>query len=99
MGLLKSNKGAEPPRSPGEGGSLTKVVGVPAGGRAPLALVLGLEAVRAVGMIGRRGHLEERDLPDLHARVHGDGEVGHVGQFEGEVTVPAGVERLTYGSV
>ena len=37
--------------------------------------------------------LQEADLADLHARVDGDGQVGHVRELEGEVAVPAGVHE------
>ena len=52
---------------------------------------------RAVGLVGGRGHAQEADLPDLHAGVDGDGEVGHVGELQGEVTVPAGVHEAGRG--
>ena len=76
-----------------ESRSWAEVVGIPAGGRAPLTLVLRLEPVRTVGVVGRRGHLEKADLADLHTRVDRDGQVGDVGELEGEVTVPTGVDE------
>ena len=45
------------------------------------------------GLVRRGGHLEEADLADLHARVNGDGQVGHVGELQGEVAVPSGVDE------
>ena len=42
----------------------------------------------AVGHVGRRGHAQEADLPDLHAGVERDRQVGHVRQLEGDVPVP-----------
>ena len=48
---------------------------------------------RAVGLVGGRGHAQEADLPDLHAGIDGDGQVGHVGELQGEVPVPPGVHE------
>ena len=73
--------------------AVAEVLGVPAGGRAPLTLVLRPEPGRPVGMVGGSGHPEEADLADLHARVQGDRQVGHVGELQGEVTVPSGVDE------
>ena len=42
----------------------------------------------AVGHVGGRGHPQEADLPDLHARVERDRQVGHVRQLQGDVPVP-----------
>ena len=55
------------------GRSLVEIVGVTARRRTPLALVLGTQAARAVGAVGRGGHAQEADLADLHSRVEGDG--------------------------
>src|SRR5438067_10684233 len=71
----------------------TEVLEVPARCGAALALVLAADAGRTVGRVGRRGHSQEADLADLHARVQRDGQVGHVRQLESEVAVPPGVDE------
>src|SRR4051794_17580607 len=67
-----------------------EVLVVAARRRTALALVLRSRFAAPVGVFGRRRHLEEGDLPDLHLGVDRDGEVGHVRKLEGEVAVPAG---------
>src|SRR5579862_4868686 len=85
--------------------SLGSEVLVVAAGRWPaLALVLRSGRAAAVGMLGCRSHLEERDLPDLHLGVDRNREVGHVRQLEREVSVPtcineAGGVRHEHSSV
>src|SRR6266536_3241446 len=64
----------------------------PAGGGTALALVLAPPVLRPVRAVGRRGQPEERDLADLHAGVDRDRKVGDVGELEGEVAVPPGVD-------
>ena len=44
-------------------------------------------------MIGRLGHLDEGQLPDLHLRIDRDRQVGHVRQLERDVPVPTGVDE------
>ena len=66
---------------------------VAAGRRAPLALVLRSRGPAAIGVLGGSRHLEEGDLTDLHARVERDRQRRHVGQLEGEVAVPARVDK------
>src|SRR4051812_30311461 len=48
-----------------------------------LALVLRSNFGRAVRSVGRGGHAQEADLPDLHARIERDGQVGHIRQLQG----------------
>src|SRR5688572_21794997 len=60
------------------------------GGRG-LSLVLGAQLLAAIGSLHGAAHLVEADLPDLHAEVQGDGQVGDVGQLEREVAPPARV--------
>src|SRR5579884_2080047 len=61
--------------------------------RTALALVLRARLLRPVRTVGGRRHAQERDLPDLHARVDRDREVGDVRQLEGQVPVPACVDE------
>ena len=44
-------------------------------------------------VLGRGGHAQERDLPDLHARVERDRQVRDVRQLEREVPIPTGVDE------
>ena len=74
-----------------------EVLEVPARRRAPLALVLRAGRARPVGMVGRRRHLQEADLADLHARVDRDRQAGHVRQLERDVPVEAGVDEAGRG--
>src|SRR5439155_3858136 len=64
----------------------------PTGRGAPLPLVLAPPRRGAVRTLCRCGEPEERDLPDLHAGVDGDREVGHVRELEGQISVPAGID-------
>src|SRR5271166_902724 len=73
--------------------SAAEIVGVTARGRPPLALILGAEAGRTVGPVGRRGHLQEADLADLHAGIEGDRKVGDVRELQGQVAVPSGIDE------
>src|SRR5688500_13780836 len=59
-----------------------KVLEVAAGGRADLSLVLRAQLPGAVRLLRRRRHREQAELPDLHARIDRDGQVGNVGQLE-----------------
>ena len=61
--------------------------------RAGLALVLGAEPAGTVRCLGRLGHLDERELPDLHADVDRDRKVRDVRQLERHVAVPARVDE------
>ena len=45
----------------------------------------------AVGPVGGRAHGEEGDLPDLHAGIQADRQVGDIGQFQRDVAGEAGV--------
>src|ERR1039458_530820 len=72
---------------------LLEVLRVPTGRRATLSGVLRAEALRSVGAIGRRRHLEEADLADLHARIERDRQIRDVRQLQGDVSVPAGVDE------
>ena len=62
-------------------------------GRATLVLVLGAELAGAVRGLGRGAHLEQGELADLHAGPEGDGQVGHVGKFQGDVAGEARVDE------
>src|SRR5438128_10994651 len=62
-----------------------------------LSLVLAAHRARAVGTIDWSVHAHERDLPDGHAVVDGDGEVRHVGELEGEVAREAAVHEAGRG--
>jgi hypothetical protein len=44
-------------------------------------------------VVSRRGHGQERDLADAHARVEGDGQAGDVRQLERDVAVEARVDE------
>src|SRR5919201_956197 len=66
---------------------------VAAGCRAPLALVLRAELVRAVRLFGRLRELHERELADLHPVVDRDREVGDVRELQRHVAVPAGIDE------
>src|SRR4051812_48447415 len=70
-----------------------EVLEVPAGRRAPLALVLRADRLAAVRAVGRGGHAQEADLADLHAGVERDRQVGDVAQLEREVPVPTRVDE------
>src|SRR5690242_867056 len=70
-----------------------EVLVVAARRRTALALVLRPRRAAAVGVLGRRGHLEEGDLADLHLGVDGDRKVGHIRELEREVTVPTCVDE------
>src|SRR3990172_8359695 len=59
--------------------------------RGRLALVLGTRLARSIGPLDRAGHLGEGDLADLHSAVQGYRKVGHIGQLEGQVALPARV--------
>ena len=76
---------------------LAEVFPVAAGAGADLALVLGADGGGAVGVVRRCSHTDERDLADLHARVERDREAGHVGEFERELSVPAGIDEAGGG--
>ena len=58
-----------------------------------LALVLAARLVRAVGPLDRPVHPHERDLPDRHAVVDRDREVGHVRELERQVAAEASCPR------
>src|SRR6202046_5426189 len=75
------------------GCSRAEVVRVPARGRAPLALVLRLQSSGTVRIVRRGGHLEEANLPNLHAGVNGNGQVGHIRELQGQVAVPTGIQQ------
>ena len=51
----------------------------------------------AVRLVGGRRHLHEAHLPDLHTGVQGDGQAGHVGQFESDVAVETRVDESGCG--
>src|SRR5665213_3442133 len=72
---------------------LFEVLRVPARRRTALARVLRAETFGSVGAIGRRRHLEEADLTDLHPRIERDGKVRDVRQLQRDVPVPAGVDE------
>src|SRR4051812_48355519 len=77
---------------------LVAEVQVVAARRGPsLTLVLRARAIAAVGNFGGRGHLQERDLPDLHLGIQRDREVRHVRQLQREVTVEAAVDEAGRG--
>src|ERR1700676_3637242 len=78
--MMRANTGHH--QSKGSSRILLEVLRVATRGRATLPSVLRTQSRRPVGPIGRGGHLEEADLPDLHARVEGDRKVRHVGEFE-----------------
>ena len=73
--------------------AVVEVLEIAARGRPALMLVLGTEACGPIRDGGRSCHLEEADLADLHAGVQGDREVRHVGELEGQVTVPPSVHE------
>jgi len=85
------------PVSKEEVGKSAEVFPVAAGAGADLALVLGADLGGAVGVVRRCGHADEGDLTDLHARVERDREAGHVGEFERELSVPAGINETGSG--
>src|SRR5579863_10148075 len=70
-----------------------EVLRVPARCRTALTRVLGAESFGSIGPIGGCRHLEEADLADLHTRIERDRQVGHVGQLQCDVPVPAGVDE------
>ena len=72
---------------------VAEVLEVPARRRAALALVLRPGGALAVRRVGRRGHLHEADLADLHPRVQRDRQAGHVGQLERDVPVETGIDE------
>src|SRR4051812_46702797 len=74
-----------------------EVLEVAARGRAPLALVLRPDTLRAVRQGGGGGHAQEGDLADLHPRIERDRQVGNVGQLEGEMAIPARVDESRGG--
>src|ERR1035437_716041 len=72
---------------------LLEVLRVSTRRRAALTSVLRTESRRPVGAIGRGGHLEEADLSYLHAGIERDRQVRDVGELEGDVPIPAGVNE------
>ncbi len=74
-------------------GSLAEVLEVAARRRALLALILRSAGAGAVGVVGRRRHLHEAHLADLHPRVERDRKARHVRQFERDVTVEPSVDE------
>ena len=58
-----------------------------------MALVLRAELAGAVRLLGGLGHLDERDLADLHRVVDRDREVGDVRELQRHVPVPTGVDE------
>src|SRR5665213_3073778 len=72
---------------------LLEVLRIPAGRGTALAGVLRAEALGSVGAIGRRRHLEEADLTNLHSWIERDGQVRDVGQLQCDVPVPTGVDE------
>ena len=73
--------------------STLEVSPVAARRRTALALVLRAEPGRAVRVVRRLRHLDERQLADLHPGVDRDRQVGDVRQLERDVPVPAGVDE------
>ena len=63
------------------------------GGRTALALVVGAVVLGPIGILGRRGELEEAHLADFHARPEFDRQGAHVGQLQGDVPFKAGVDE------
>src|ERR1700722_3975490 len=72
---------------------LLEVLRVPTRRRTALTGVLRAKTFGPVGAIGRRGHLEEADLTDLHTRIERYGQGCDVGQLQRDVPVPAGVDE------
>ncbi len=68
-----------------------------AGRRHGLAFVLATQAGMAVRPVGGRTHGEKRDLPDLHAGVEANGQIGDIGQFQRNVAGKAGVNKSSGG--
>ena len=64
----------------------------PAGRRLVLALVLAPQGVGAVRTVGRGGHAQEGELPDLHPRVEQDGQRRGVAQLQRQVAPEARVD-------
>jgi hypothetical protein len=58
-----------------------------------LTVILAPQLLRAIGALGRRTHLEQTELTDLHTRIEGDWQVGHVGQLESQVAIEASIHE------
>ena len=84
---------ARPRPFPARGRALAEVLEVAARRRAALALVLRAGGARPVRRVGRRGHLHEADLADLHPRVQRDRQARHVGQLERDVPVETCIDE------
>ena len=63
-----------------------------------MSLVLAAQLRGAVEAFGGLGEAQERDLPDFHTVVEGDGQASDVAEFQGEATAPAGIDE-TGGAV
>src|SRR5690348_15086291 len=70
-----------------------EVLVVAARRRPALTLVLRPGRAAPVRVLGGRGHLQERDLADLHLGVDRDRKVRDVRQLEREVAVPSRVDE------
>src|SRR4051812_45016211 len=66
-------------------------------GRAALSLVAGAVYGGAVGGFGRTGEAEDAELSDLHAGPKLDRQIGHVGQFQRDVSGEAWVDEARGG--
>ena len=67
------------------------------GGGSALPLVLAAEGAGAVRGLRRGAEREDGELADFHARPQGDGQVGDVGQLEGDAAVEARVDKARGG--
>lgn len=78
-------------------GPLLEIQIRPRGGRTALPLVLAAQLAGTVGDLRRGGQVEDGELADFHARPQGDGQVGDVGQLEGNAAVETRVDETGGG--